>query len=625
MAWRGGSESRGEGRLLAAACVLAAAALACRLGGYPLLDPDEGRNAEVAREMAAAGDYLVPRLDGLPYLDKPVLFFALDAAAQRLLGSSETVARVPALLCSLAAMALTGWFARRLYGREAGWVAALAAGAAPLPLAFARTVIFDSMLALWVELALIAFYLAIEAVEAAPARGQPAGGGSAAAARWSCLAWAAMGLGVLTKGPVALAVPLLAAVPYAAFRRASRAVWHPVGPLLLAALVAPWLWAMSREVPDFLHYAVVTETWQRVTTDELRRTGPFWYFVPLLLAGAFPWTAVAAGGWRGWRCRREGLAWRGADGRRDGRILFLLLWIALPLLLFSLSQSKRPQYILPLMPAVALLAAGAWSPARTPEGQLAEAGESTGGCEAGEGNRAGALHPLPGARAAAATWLALGGLLVAAYLVLLARPRALPAYVARAPGLALAFGLVAIGAGCLAWLGAARRGRAAAALALPVMLLPALAAPLMRDVGRERSARDLAAAIAPILATPGAQVVGVAVYPPSLPFYLRRTILVTSRRGHELTSNYIIQSFARWLAAPSTPLRPAGWWRGAVATCDRPWVFVTWSDDLADRAALAAAGLPAVFASDRFAAYGPCHPPAGHGRVRQAAAWPAKP
>jgi hypothetical protein len=152
-----------------------------------------------------------------------------------------------------------------------------------------------------------------------------------------------------------------------------------------------------------------------------------------------------------------------------------------------------------------------------------------------------------------------------------------------------------------------------AGLVLPMAALPAVLQPLLAEIGSHRSSRDAAAAIAPHLA-PGAEVVAVHAYPPSLPFYLRRTVLVATPRGRELTSNYVIAYFQKWIAADprDTPLRPTDWWRGALAACDHPLVFVTWADDDADRAALAGAGLPLLVANDRMAAYGPCTPHPGH-------------
>jgi len=576
-----------------AAIVALVAAVSWGLGGYALLDPDEGRNAEVAREMAAGGDVVLPRLDGLPYLDKPVLFFAADALSQRLLGAGEAAARLPALLFALATAALTAWFAGRLLGRRARWIAGVAALAAPLPIAFARTVIFDSALTFFMVVALCAFYLAVE--------GRAAAGGWLG---WTALAWAAMGLGVLTKGPVALAVPLLAAVPFAAFRRASRAVWHPLGPALLALCVGPWIWAVSRRVPEFLHYALFTETWQRVTTPEMNREGPVWFFLPCLVAGALPWSVLALAGWRrSWGPRGSGRLLARLDPPR----LYLALWIALPLVLFSLSHSKRPQYILPLIPAVAIMAAKVWVDAA--EGVGAETAPAGG--------------TVPGTRAAGFTWLALAVLCAAGPAVLPHVHSSRLAHVSRLPptlaGLAVAFLLGA----ALVFLGV-RHGRqgqrrspagaAAAALllaglVLPMAALPAVLLPLLAEIGSHRSSRDAAAAIAPHL-SPGAEVVAVHAYPPSLPFYLRRTVLVATPRGRELTSNYVIAYFQKWIAADprDTPLRPRDWWRGALAACDHPLVFVTWADDDADRAALAAAGLPLLVANDRMAAYGPCTP-----------------
>jgi 4-amino-4-deoxy-L-arabinose transferase-like glycosyltransferase len=460
-----------------------------------------------------------------------------------------------------------------------------------------------------------------------------------------------------------VAVPLLAAAPYAVVRRASRAVWHPLGPALLALVVGPWLWAVSRQVPEFLHYVLFTETWRRVTTPEMNREGPLWFFIPCLLAGSLPWSVLALGGWRRSLHPRAERGDRGGRAGRGSRVdpvrLYLALWIGLPLVLFSLSHSKRPQYILPLLPAVALMAAKVWVDAQDADTQDAgvqdaDAGEPgepvtpaaatslagrgpegpAPGSAAGEVGATGTLRPragrspglVPGARAAAWTWLALallcgGGALAVPHIHAerLAHVALLPRTLAE---MAAAF----LAGAALTTFGSRFRRRPSPALAapgrsprqtgaalllaglvLPMAAMPALFVPLLDEIAGHRSSRAAAAAILPRL-SPGAEVVAIHAFPPSLPFYLRRTLLVATPRGRELTSNYVIAYFQKWIAADPrrTPLRPADWWRRALAACDHPLVFVTWADDAATRAQLAAAGLPEIVANDRMAAYGPC-------------------
>jgi 4-amino-4-deoxy-L-arabinose transferase-like glycosyltransferase len=130
----------------------------------PLTEPDEGRNAEVAREMAASGDYVLPRLNGLPYVDKPALYYAVVAGSFELFGASEWSARLPSVIATLLTALLIGGFARHLFGSmDAGIFAAGAMLAAPLTWIMSQIVILDALFALWVVAALVAFYLAVEA------------------------------------------------------------------------------------------------------------------------------------------------------------------------------------------------------------------------------------------------------------------------------------------------------------------------------------------------------------------------------------------------------------------------------------------------------------------------------
>ena len=556
-------------------CFCAAIMVACAawsLGRHPLIEPDEGRNAEVAREMAVSGDFVLPHLDGLPYLDKPILFFAAAAASMKLLGPTEAAARLPSFLFTLATLALTAWFGSCLLGREGGWVAAIATGAAPLTLVYARAVIFDAMLTFFVVLALVSFYRAVELQGAAASEG---GGGERTrrAARWTALAWAAMGLGVLTKGPVALAVPLLVAVPYAGWRRAWRALWSPTAVALFAAVVLPWVVAVTRRVPEFPRYVLFTETLGRLTSDELHRNEPWWYFLFFITVGALPWSLVAATG-----VRRAGIV-RPEGSAPDRRSVFILLWLLVPLIFFSLSHSKRPQYILPLMPAVGLLVARLWS---------------------------GRRGRLPGVRGAGAGLAALGLFLIVGHELVPSIRRVEPAVIDLIPRASLVEGALMLAAGVAVWLVAAKREVALAALSLPIAALPIVAHRLIVEISHHYSSAGIAAALRPVL-TPQTEVIGVAVYPQSLPFYLGRIVIVSTPSGGKMKSNYISRAYDRLTEAPGTPLRPGDWWMERLQRCDPAAVFVLRSRDFKARRTLAQR-LPLLVDNGKVAAYGPCAP-----------------
>ncbi len=534
--------------------------LLVNLDGYALLDPDEGRNAEVMREMAATNDYVLPHLNGLPYVDKPALYFAVGALGMEILGPTVCAARLPSLLFTVATFFVVGLFAVRLYGRHAAWVAIVATAATPFMLAYSRTVIFDSALTFWVVVSVMGFYEAVDGIR------DEANGDRAI--WWRAVAWGAMGLGVLTKGPIALALPLMIVLPFAAWRRRLRATIDGTAVLLFLALVLPWVFAVSREVPDFLQHVVVTETARRLTTTELGRTGPLWYFFAVLPAAALPWSVVAVAGWISTRSSRTQL---------DARTVFLWIWIAVPVIFFTISQSKRPQYVLPLMPAVALLVSSLWTDAR---------------------------DRLPGVRAAALVLCFLGAFLLVTRNTIATWVPASPDVASAIPGTAMALGLTCLIAGAAAWVGAKHRGIALLALSLPVAAIPFASTRLMAAIGRDRSAEQLALAIDATRDTP-VTVVGVRTFPLSLPFYLQRTITLATANGAELTSNYLARDIDRWKRVPETTLRDEDWWKDAATTCSRPTVFVVRGTDRVSRAFLAGR-LPLLIETHKHAAYGPC-------------------
>lgn len=542
--------------------LIAIVALGWGLRNHRLLDPDEGRNAEVAREMAATNDYFVPHLDGLPYLDKPVVYFAAAAAAMELLGPTELAARLPAFLFTLGSIALVVWWARRRWGAGAGWIAGIALASMPLVLAYAQETIFDSTLAFFLTAAILAF-----------AEDRPV------------LAWAAIGAGAITKGPVAIAVPLVALVPWHLLTGRPLRRLVPLAGLAVFALVAlPWFLAVTARHPEFPHYAFVRETFERVTTKGFHRTAPAWYYLPILLVGGFPWIVPALARLRRWRW-----AWLAREvnpGAQES--LLLACWVLGPLLMFSLNQSKLPHYVLPLMPALALAAAGAL----TVDG-------------VGVAWRA---------YTAVATVLGVG---LATVTLWLPKPISLTAAErAAVPGAALSLGLVLVASALVVAI-AVRRGKSSwviAAYAAVVVAIPIAGGPLLAAVGDDRSSAAVTQVTAAVLARESAagapaDVLGIGAYIPSLPFYLRRTVPIATVAGRELTSNYIADYVDQYRAYPGTPLRPADEWRLVLDHCDTPTVFIARAGDRETRAALAAR-LPLLAEDARFSAYGPCTAPA---------------
>lgn len=466
--------------------------------------------------MAVTNDYVVPRLNTLPYLDKPIVYFAAAAAAMEILGPTELASRLPAYLFTLATAALIFRWTRKRIGGDEAWVSVIAFLAMPLTVAFARIVIFDSALTFFIVLAILAFHEAIERREK----------------RWTVLAWAAIGAGVLTKGPVAIALPLLVGIPFAIWRKSFRMLWSFLGLIVFAAIVAPWVWAMSLEVPDFLHYVLVTETAARMATDELQRTGPPWYFLPYLIGGALPWSIVAIAGWRQWK-------------RSDAGLMFLLLWILVPLIFFSISQSKRPQYILPLMPAVAMLIGWSWRALRV--------------------------------RAAAIVAAVFGLVLVIAAFVPRLTERMQPVLIEATRHTAIGLGAVLLVGGMVAAI-VRRRDLAVIGLSLPVIAIPIVANPLMNALGERRSTEAFVTRIEQ-LAGEGAPIIGIEAFTGSMAFYLREPIVVATDDASEFTSNYILRRYETFAGRPGSPVKSLRWIDASLAECCQARVYIVRDDD----------------------------------------------
>lgn len=308
-----------------------------------LVSPDEGRYAEIGREMAVSGDWITPRLNDLKYFEKPPLQYWATAAAFRLFGESNWGARWWPATTAFACVVLMFWSVRRWYGDAALALAAAAAlGGCTGFIINSHINTLDAGLAAFLTVALLSFLLAQ----------QP--GATATANRNGMLAvWAAMALAVLSKGLIGIVLPGAVLAIYVMVERDWRLLTRlhlGKGLILFLAITVPWFVAVSLANDEFARFFFVHEHFARFLTKVHRREGAWWYFIPILLFGAMPWTPYIAVRLRqGWR--REG-----ERGTLQPRRL-LLIWTGFIFLFFSVSHSKLPSYILPVFPALALLAA----------------------------------------------------------------------------------------------------------------------------------------------------------------------------------------------------------------------------------------------------------------------------
>ncbi len=319
---------RGTALLLA----LTAALLAFRLGAVPLLGPDEPRYVRVAIEMQRAGEWVRPTLQGEAWLEKPPLYYWLAGAAFRILGETETAARLPSVLAGLALVGVTTLVGTRLFGRAAGLHAGFVLAAAILPVAYARSASMDALLAATVTTAI--GLLALCALGIAGRLAVP-------------VAYSFMGLATLAKGPLGLLLPGLVVAGYLLFTRDARflrALLSPLGFLLLLLVAGPWHAAILRDQGwQFVDVFLLNHNVDRFISTIHNHPGPPYYYVPVILLGLFPWSGLILP------------ALGGLQARRSRTDLFLLGWFLLPFVFFSMAGSKLPGYILPCLPPLALL------------------------------------------------------------------------------------------------------------------------------------------------------------------------------------------------------------------------------------------------------------------------------
>ncbi|MBN1394035.1 MAG: glycosyltransferase family 39 protein [Pirellulales bacterium] len=352
------------------ALVIAAVMFFAPLGiGFPLLDPDEGLHAGIAREMVERGDWVTPRFLGEPFLDKPILYFWAEAASLKLFGFNEAAVRLPGLMFGLLGAATTGLLAWRLFGASTGWIAGILYATTILPTALAQAATHDVALVPWINLAVLLLW-------------ESQRGGKEKTILCIVGAGFFVGLSVLTKGLTGVAV---VGLTYGGYRVLTRRidlalVVQGVVVLTVAALVAaPWYIALEIENPGYLHYYFVERHLLGAATEsQPHGNQPWWYYFPLLLGGGLPWIGYLPVLWRKKGTRDQGSE-TGAKPQAANPSSFpppcpstlLWFWLIGWVLFLTLVRSKLVTYLWPAFPPLAILAATVWL--RLINGSLGEA------------------------------------------------------------------------------------------------------------------------------------------------------------------------------------------------------------------------------------------------------------
>ncbi len=330
-----------------AASLMSAAALLyfLPLGYRALWDSDEGRYAEIAREMLELRDWITPHLNYVVYFEKPPLMYWLTALSMAVFGQNAFAARFCCAMFGVLTVGLVTVIGRRWKSERVGLLAGAILATSLLFFALTQFLVLDMALTFWTTLELLAASQMFQ--ERLPERVR----------RYTWLFAVAGAGGFVTKGPIALFLPFMAITITALFTR-SKVAWQKMpwrGALILGALLAaPWFVLAGLRQPFFWPFFFIHEHFARYLTNVHHRTGPLYYFVPVLLVGFLPWTfflpRVA------WSWLRHG----GAQMKRDPAGALYVFWTVFIFVFFSLSHSKLIGYILPLLPALALLLAAEW-------------------------------------------------------------------------------------------------------------------------------------------------------------------------------------------------------------------------------------------------------------------------
>lgn len=309
-------------------------------GLHLLWQPDETRYAEISREMLSRGDWVVPHFLGIRYFEKPVAGYWINNIGQWIFGHNNFAVRSGSLFSIALSSLLVFWLASKILNdKKHAYLATLIYLSCILVFCIGGYAVLDPILTMWLTAAMASYYLAI----------------NAKCCRDKLVAYILLGLasgmGFLTKGFLALVIPVISVLPYVIAQKRVKElfVFGPVAIIAAFILSLPWVWAIHVREPDYWHYFFWIEHIQRFAEENAQHKAPFWYYLPILIGGTLPWLALLPGGlMKGWKERKA-----------KPELFYLFGWLVMPFLFFSIAKGKLPTYILPCIAPLAILMA-AW-------------------------------------------------------------------------------------------------------------------------------------------------------------------------------------------------------------------------------------------------------------------------
>lgn len=306
------------------------------LGSRILSVPDEARYSEIPREMIVTQDYLIPRINGVKYFEKPPLFYWIQVASIKLIGLNNWGLRFANMLLGVIGVLSTHLFVLTFYNRKIAWFASLMLASMPLYFVMSHSITLDMSVATWISISLFACYTATQTTTAIKRR------------LLMYLAFSAAACAVLTKGLIGIVFPAaIMGIWMLCFQqwRLLKILYLPSSILLFLVITLPWHILVQCKAPEFFDFYVIHQQLLRYTTMEAHRYQPFWFFIPVVLLGSLPWIVAFP---------------RRIDFFKHKLSAFLLIWFAFIIVFFSASHSKLIPYMVPALPPLAVLLATQW-------------------------------------------------------------------------------------------------------------------------------------------------------------------------------------------------------------------------------------------------------------------------